>query len=353
MNRKNCYYHVALMLSTVVLTGLFGDTSFAVVTGQYPLDANANDTSGFGRNGTVEGGATFGGGLYMGSSGALVQTTAGQSVTLPPSSDFIRNAPGATLMAWVRPDTISGTHSILVVNNGNAASTTGIGDARAIIQINANTFRALGRFGDADSSVNVTGGAPVIGQSYFVTGVFDYLNSGLRLYVNGQQVGTASPATWISNSADTANLAARIGSNANGTTETFLGAIDGARIFNSALTATEILNLYNAETFPPPLAGDTDGNGIVEPADLTPIRTNWRKTGQTRMQGNLSGDTGGLVDFADFRQWKTAMVGAGASFDGLDLSFANVPEPSTVLLLVGCAGCFGYRPLRRRSGSQK
>ncbi len=338
------------LFSLLVVAALACNSSQAAVTGEYLLNNNANDTSGNGRNGTIEGGATFGGTLYQGGGNALVQDTVGQSVTLPPNSDFIRNAPGATLMAWVRPDAITGTHSILVVNNGNTGSATGIGDARAIIQIAGGTFRALGRFGDADGSVNVTGGAPVVGQTYFVAGVFDYATSGLRLYVDGQQVGTASPAAWVSNSADTANLAARIGSNANGTTESWIGAIDGARIFNTALTATEILNLYNAETFPPPLPGDTNNNGVVEAVDLDPIRTNWRLTGKTRLEGNLSGDTGGLVDFADFRQWKTAFIGTGSSLDGIDLSFAAVPEPAAILLTaVGMVG-IGTFGRRRRNG---
>jgi hypothetical protein len=76
---------------------------------------------------------------------------------------------------------------------------------------------------------------------------------------------------------------------------------------------------------------------MVEPEDLTPIRDNWRLTGQTRLQGNLSGDTAGLVDFADFRQWKTACLaatcnGGSGSLDGLNLSFLSVPEPSTAAL---------------------
>lgn len=321
----------------------------AATTGQYLLENNALDSSGNNRNGNIVGGS-FTAGLYQGSTGALLQTAVGQSVELPANSDFIRNAPGATLAAWVRPDALSGTQTILVVNNGNTGSTTGIGDARAVIQVSGgNTFRALGRFGDADGSVNITGGTPVLGETFFVVGVFDYANSGLRLYVNGQQVGSSTPSGWISNSADTANLAARIGSHANGTQESWIGAIDGARIFNTALTAAEILDIYTAEAFAGPLPGDTDGNGVVNEADLTPIRTNWRQTGKTRLEGNLSGDTAGLVDFVDFRQWKTAFLGGGGSLEGLDLSFAVVPEPSAFLLAVFSAIAFGSQRSRRRS----
>ena len=344
MNLNRCCFFAVLTLA-----GLLCESSFAVETGVYLLDNSAADTSGLGHSGTIEGGSTFGSGLYMGSAGALVQNADGQSVTLPPGTDFIRNAPGATLMAWVRPDAISGTgaNTILVVNNGNTGSTTGIGDARAIIQVNAGTFRALGRVGDSDSSVNTTGGTPVVGQTSFVAGVFDYAGSAIRLYIDGLEVGSnTSIAGWGTNSADTANLAARIGSHANGTQEYWSGAIDGARIFNTALTASEILDIYNAETFPPPVPGDTDGDGVVEPEDLTPIRMNWRQTGKTRMEGNLTGDAAGLVDFADFRQWKTAILAGGGSLDGIDLSFTSVPEPSSICLMA--AGLLGLVTSGRR-----
>jgi hypothetical protein len=119
------------------------------------------------------------------------------------------------------------------------------------------------------------------------------------------------------------------------------------------MTATDVLNIYNAETYPPPLPGDTDNDGVVEPEDLDPIRLNWRQTGMTRLQGNLSGDTAGLVDFADFRQWKTAILAGGGSLSGLDLGFVSVPEPAafTLVLLglfaIGHWRC-GHRYLRHR-----
>ena len=59
----------------------------------------------------------------------------------------------------------------------------------------------------------------------------------------------------------------------------------------------------------------------------------------------------GVVDFADFRQWKTAFVAGGGAIADLDLSFVAVPEPS-------CGGLFLWvavavlskraAPLRRR-----
>ncbi len=83
---------------------------------------------------------------------------------------------------------------------------------------------------------------------------------------------------------------------------------------------------------PPPVLGDTDGDGIVEfNDDFGPIRDNFRKTVGARGQGDLVPN--GRVDFDDFRQWKTAFVGGGGSLAGLDLSFESVPEPSLFVLI--------------------
>jgi hypothetical protein len=97
---------------------------------------------------------------------------------------------------------------------------------------------------------------------------------------------------------------------------------------------------------PPPVAGDTDGDGTVEFEDFEPIRANFRNAVGSRAQGDLVPN--GRVDFDDFRQWKTAFTGAGGSLEGVDLSFgAGVPEPSSVALalvaLLGIMGTFARR----------
>jgi hypothetical protein len=94
---------------------------------------------------------------------------------------------------------------------------------------------------------------------------------------------------------------------------------------------------------PPLVAGDTDGDGIVEASDFDPIRANFNKSVTSRTQGDLVNN--GRVDFEDFEQWKTAFTGGGGSLAGLDVSFNNVPEPAaaTLLLAASLAACFARR----------
>jgi hypothetical protein len=335
--KRSC---VAVVMS---LVGFWSPSAWAVVTGQYLLEGTGADTSGFGRDGTLAGSPTFTAGIYKNSNSALLLDGASQTVSLPSSTDFIRNAPGATLLAWVRPDNLTGTRTIAVVNNGDTASTTGIGDARAIIQFygDGNAFRALGRQADGGGSSNTVGFTPVIGETYFVAGVFNYAGGSIDLFVNGQPVMSTSTA-WNTNSADSANLAARIGSHANGTQEFWQGAIDGVRIYDEVLSPGDIFNIYAAEALAPLIPGDTNGNGIPgEPEDLTPIRTHWRQMVTSRIDGDLNSDM--FVDFSDFREWKIAFLNAGSgSLADLDLGFVSaVPEPGTVwLAIVGMMGVF-------------
>lgn len=84
-----------------------------------------------------------------------------------------------------------------------------------------------------------------------------------------------------------------------------------------------------------PVPGDTTGNGVVDINDLNPILQNYRTEQTDRTAGDLVDND--FVDFADFRQWKTAFLEAGGSLEGINLDFLTaVPEPSS-LMLVGAA----------------
>jgi hypothetical protein len=347
LNLKRCYFGFL-----VVLIGMTCQQSLAALSGEYLFENNTLDTSGLGRDGTAGGSPTFTTGLYQGSPSAI-QMPGAQTVELPPNTDFIRNAPGATLLAWVRADDLSGeSKNIVVVNNADASA--GIGSARALLEFTPGSgFRAIGRQADTGGSTTVTGNPPggsaAVGQTYFLAGVFDYVNGDVILYINGQVAAqNLNVTTWTMNSADSANLVARIGSHANGTQQFWNGALDGVRIYDEVLSPTAISDIYALEAFPP---GDTNHNGFVEADDLDPIRLNWRQTGKAFAEGNLNGT--GLVDFADFRIWKTGFLNSGSgSLAGVDLGFlgAAVPEPSAVcLLIIGALFGWNWRGARRLS----
>jgi hypothetical protein len=92
----------------------------------------------------------------------------------------------------------------------------------------------------------------------------------------------------------------------------------------------------------PLVAGDVNGDGAVNINDFHIIRSNLFKTGQSRAQGDIVGGNG-VVDFADYREWK---IRAGAGGAGASLS---VPEPGAWLLLAIGASLLASRRGKRSS----
>src|SRR4029079_18333437 len=95
----------------------------------------------------------------------------------------------------------------------------------------------------------------------------------------------------------------------------------------------------DAGILPQPVAGDYNGNGVVDAADYVL----WRKGGQLANEV----DTPGTVNAADYTAWR-ARFGNPGSGTGTSAN-AAVPEPSTLvlMLLVAAGACVRRRhPVR-------
>ena len=138
-----------------------------------------------------------------------------------------------------------------------------------------------------------------------------------------------------------------IGSSSNADVGTF--AIDNVLVVSGVS--------FEQEIGPPPVFGDVDGDGIGGefPDDFDPIRANFRKNVSARTDGDLVQN--GIVDFADFDEWKTAFLSGGGSLTNVDFSFlANVPEPASaglawaaVVALIACTNRRGLNSSRQAS----
>src|SRR4051812_48512726 len=91
--------------------------------------------------------------------------------------------------------------------------------------------------------------------------------------------------------------------------------------------------------------GDVNCDGTIDlQNDFEAIRSHFRKSVTLRSDGDLV--TNGIVDFADFQQWKTAFIGSGGSLTGVDLNFSETPEPGTAGIFLVAALVFACSPLR-------
>jgi hypothetical protein len=119
--------------------------------------------------------------------------------------------------------------------------------------------------------------------------------------------------------------------------DAFRGDVDDPRLYNHALSITEIRALAGLKP------GDFDGDKDVDGADFVAWQTNFPKeTGATLGEGDADGD--GDVDGADFVVWQTNFPftpGPGAS---------TIPEPTAVVLAVlGVIGCCAVSRRRRNA----
>jgi Concanavalin A-like lectin/glucanases superfamily len=195
-------------------TGLVGAWSFDEASG-----TNAADASGSGNAGTVSG-ATRVAGKY---GGALSFDGVNDWVTVNDSNSLDINR--MTLEAWVRPSGVSDWRTVLLKEQ----------PGQLVYALYGSTDN-----GRPSGHVFTTGDVALRGPSVLAANTWSHLaftwdGANTRMYVNGTQVASAA----LTGNAVTSTGALRIGGNSVWN-EWFSGQIDDVRIYNRALTATEI-----------------------------------------------------------------------------------------------------------------
>jgi large repetitive protein len=189
--------------------------------------STAVDSSSLGNNGTLQGSPTR---ITRGNGKALELSGTAQYVTVPDHASL--DITGAiTLAAWVRLDVLATTYVIK-----KAAQDVTNGYELGL----ASTGRPFLRFNQAASldtyRVNATTILPTNGTWAHVAGTYD--GTTMRVYVNATQEGTLTTSPTIT----TNNIALGLGAEGGGF-RPLDGAIDDLRIYNRALSATEITAL--------------------------------------------------------------------------------------------------------------
>jgi hypothetical protein len=98
--------------------------------------------------------------------------------------------------------------------------------------------------------------------------VMTYDGTTLRLYIDGVQVASKSTGGAVPDNTGTQPV--RVGANSRAADRFFTGNVDEVRVWNRALTSTEVSNAYNSGTF------DTNGQVLYLPfgTTTTPPPTN-------------------------------------------------------------------------------
>lgn len=85
-------------------------------------------------------------------------------------------------------------------------------------------------------------------------------------------------------------------------------------------------------TSPPLLAGDYNGDGLVNLADYTVWRDTLGSTANLAANGDDTGTSQGVIDAADYVFWKSAFAGSSLAALATTATASAVPEPTSGLL---------------------
>jgi concanavalin A-like lectin/glucanase superfamily protein/galactose oxidase-like protein/Big-like domain-containing protein len=246
--------------------GLVAAYSFEEGTGSAVGDASGNDRTGIISGATWTPVGRFGGALSFDGTNDLVSVTDTAALDL---------STGMTLEAWVNPIALSNWRTVVLKEkpSGLAYALYAHDTARPGAWINT---------GGADIGTSATSALPLNTWTHLAA---TYDGAIVRIYVNGAQVGSRAMGGAIVASA----LPLRIGGNAVWG-EYFAGLIDEVRIYNRALTASEIQADMNTPIGPAPPPPPPPGASIGQwsaPVELGLVAVNMvhLHTGKILMYG--------------------------------------------------------------------
>lgn len=255
-------------------------------------DGDANDSSGYGNNGTLSSGSGF----KVGKVGQGFQFDGtGQSEISVTDSQSLRPVSAVTVEAWINPSSAQ-TGFQGVIFKGNTGSP---GGQPYSLFVNGTNYQIVVRVGN-DSNFQALGSIGGIPANVYSHVAFTYDGSTIRIYINGALDNSA--ASSIGNLAQINTQALRLGG--LGGSFTYAGEADEIGIYNRALSASEIQSIANAG-----LAGKYKVQSTV-PANLAA----WY-AGDGNANDLQSGNNATLQNGATYGNGK---AGQGFQFDGAD-----------------------------------
>lgn len=246
------------VLTPTEITNLFnGLNPSATPVGHWKLDegsgTTATDSGSGGNNGTLTGSPTYSTDVFIkprtvAGSRQLVRdfgtclnfSGSGQYITVSDSASLRFGAStNFSIWGWFKPRSITGTQTLM--RKGNGANVW-------LLRLNGDKLETI--IGDTADVITVTGTTVLKrGLWYFVCATFNRTGNA-SLYLNSVSDATPASITAVGSGMDTA-FALGIAQNPNaGGTELFNGFMDEIGVANSALTQTEIDNLFYNGTHP-------------------------------------------------------------------------------------------------------
>jgi hypothetical protein len=198
--------------------GLVGAWGFNEASGTTVADASGN-----GNTGTISGATRTTGGKF---GGALSFNGTSDWVTVPDSASLDVTT-GVTMEAWVRPTAVGSLWRCVLLKEQPSSL------IYALYAGDSTGKAATDVFTTADKGLSGGTATPLNAWTHLAA---TYDGATQRLYVNGVQVASKA----VTGAIKVSSGALRIGGDASWNNEWFAGLIDEVRVYNRALSATEI-----------------------------------------------------------------------------------------------------------------
>ena len=254
-----------LILTTAILSlsGFAQVPNYVPTTGLvgwWPFNGNPNDESGNGNNGSVNGAALISDRNGQSSSAYNFDVnnwsfgSGGDNIYIPYNLSF--NFTDFTISTWVKRTSAGSTispQSLSIIkrfqygyNNPNGESWVlevahGTNSSGAVLYgavIEQSPSPAYSFYSQSNQTVPLNQWCNII---------MTYSQNTINLYINNQLVGTASDPTVTINTVGNSGISIGLSEQANGQWSPFDGSIDDIGIWNRALTACEIQDLYHSQ----------------------------------------------------------------------------------------------------------
>jgi uncharacterized protein (TIGR02145 family) len=294
-----------LTAPTSVDTSLKGYWSF---NGQDISGTTAADRSGAGNNGTLTNSPT------------KVPGKLGQALNFDGTDDYIDAGSGTsldfttafTLSAWVK--TTSGASVVPVIfkgdSNNNAPNYSNL--YRLIIENGKPTTMTVRASDSTPQSLHGTASVND-GNWHHIAGTFNSATNLQHIYVDGALDGSSTTSGIQKVSTSELYIGADL-ADGGGYTDKFPGSLDEVRVYNRALSTTEIQSLYTLGQ------SDKTNSSVSQPQGTGRLDSSltgyWRfdeNTGTSAGDSSVNGATATLTNGAT---WVTGQIGTATHFDG-------------------------------------
>jgi hypothetical protein len=249
-----------------------------------------------------------------------------------------------TLSYWLK--TADTGNRNVAVFMGNSASSNDYIDSGVL---GNGQFAPIGSaYGRSRKATNTNigdlGGGPVItdGNFHHIALSIDYTTSTGKFYVDGALADSDTGAFFAALPTLNNLEIGRLGRSSP--TDGLAGSVDDLQIYSSALSLREVASLFanpgnTLIDLPPVVAGDTNGDGVVDVTDFNNVRDS---LGYIGLPAGLGADIfgeDGAVDFRDLRFFQQ-------NYPTVFALGMGVPEPASLVSVIIAAACL-TAPLSR------